>query len=260
MKRIVILFGTILIFGTLPGVAQQATGGKPHKAAGHSATAKPSPTAAKPAASPANGKGGSNDLFGGGGKNSAQGPTEITATQEAQFDTKTRSGVFVGDVKVVDPQFTMTADRLTVHLNRDEEGGGLREALAEGHVVIVHINQPKAPDPTTQPASGATPGATPGQSTASVRPGATPSGSPAQSQQPTTSIGKGDKALYEAKDGSVTLTGWPTVTQGGNTHIATSPATKMILFRDGKMQTYGSTRTLIEDKSTTGNSNANGTH
>ena len=85
----------------------------------------------------------SNDLFGGDSKGRPKGPTEITATQEAQFDTKTRTGVFIGNVKVVDPQFTMTSDRLTVHLNKDEEGGGLNDAEAKGSVIIVHVNQPK---------------------------------------------------------------------------------------------------------------------
>jgi hypothetical protein len=33
----------------------------------------------------------------------------------------------------------------------------------------------------------------------------------------------------------------------------------MVLFKDGRMQTYGSTRTLIQDRTTaTNNSNANG--
>ena len=105
----------------------------------------------------------SNDLFGGDSKDRPKGPTEITATQEAQFDTKTRIGVFIGNVKVVDPQFTMTSDRLTVHLNKDEEGGGLNDAEANGNVIIVHVNQPKtqggqAPNPgvatpTVQPAA-----------------------------------------------------------------------------------------------------------
>ena len=68
-----------------------------------------------------------------------------------------------------------------------------------------------------------------------------------------------DNALYEAKDGSITLTGWPQVTQGGNTHIATAPGVKMVLYKDGRMQTYGSTRTLIEDRTTaTNNPKANG--
>ena len=86
----------------------------------------------------------SNDLLG-EDNGRPQGPTEITATQEAEFDTKTRSGVFIGNVKVVDPQFTLTSNRLTVHLNKDEDGGGLNQAEAQGNVVIVHINQPKTP-------------------------------------------------------------------------------------------------------------------
>jgi lipopolysaccharide export system protein LptA len=204
-----------------------------------SAAAKPSP-----GSSPTPGQA---DLFGGNSDKRPTGPTEITASQEAQFDTKARTGVFIGNVKVVDPQFTLTSNRLTVHLNRDEEGGGLSEADAEGSVVIVHVNQPK-----TQPQSG--------QTDAAPSPAARPAGAgPIQGQQPTTSIGKADKALYEAKDGSITLTGWPQVTQGANTHIATSPGVKMVLYKDGRMQTYGSTRTLIEDKTTaTNNSNANG--
>lgn len=264
MKNISILFVVIALFGALRGVAQQTTpspagktgGSSSQRATGRSVESAPSPGAGKQAGSGAgaNSKSGSNDLFGGGDKDSAKGPTEITATQEAQFDTKTRSGVFIGNVKVIDPQFTMTADRLTVHLNRDEDGGGLREAEAEGHVVIVHVNQPKATDQSGTPRTGATPVAA-----ASGRPG-TSGPPPAQSQQPTTSTGSGDNALYEAKDGSVTLTGWPQVNQAGNTHIATAPGVKMVLFRDGRLQTYGSTRTLIEDKSTTSNSNANGTH
>jgi lipopolysaccharide export system protein LptA len=264
VKNISILFVVVGLFGALRGVAQQTTpspagktgGSSSQRATGRSVGSAQSPGAGKQAGSGAgaNSKSGSNDLFGGGDKDSAKGPTEITATQEAQFDTKTRSGVFIGNVKVIDPQFTMTADRLTVHLNRDEDGGGLREAEAEGHVVIVHVNQPKATDQSGTPRTGATPVAA-----ASGRPG-TSGPTPAQSQQPTTSTGRGDNALYEAKDGSVTLTGWPQVNQAGNTHIATAPGVKMVLFRDGRLQTYGSTRTLIEDKSTTSNSNANGTH
>jgi lipopolysaccharide export system protein LptA len=246
VKKLVILFGAMVCLGGIRGTAQQksipatkpssAQAGAAKSPAGKkSAAAKPSP-----GGSPATGQ---SDLFGGSSDNRPKGPTEITASQEAQFDTKARTGVFIGNVKVVDPQFTLTSNRLTVHLNRDEEGGGLSEADAEGNVVIVHVNQPK-----TQPQSG--------QTTATPSPAAA---GPIQGQQPTTSIGKADKALYEAKDGSITLTGWPQVTQGANTHIATSPGVKMVLYRDGRMQTYGSTRTLIEDKTTaTNNPNANG--
>src|SRR6202042_1896869 len=158
-------------FSTVIQAAQQkpASGAKPPAA--KSPTSKQTPTPAK---------GQSNDLLG-DSNGRPQGPTEITATQEAQFDTKTRSGVFIGNVKVVDPQFTLTSNRLTVHLNRDEDGGGLSEADAEGNVVIVHVNQPK-----TQPQTGQA-SATP--SPAAARP-AVPGATPIQGQQPTTSIGK----------------------------------------------------------------------
>ncbi len=144
----------------------------------------------------------------------------------------------------------MTSDRLTVHLNKDEEGGGLNDAEANGNVIIVHVNQPK-----TQAGQAQNPGA----ATPTARPAA-PGQTGAQTQQPVTSTGKAEKALYEAKDGSITLTGWPQVTQGANTHIATAPGVKMVLYKDGRMQTYGSTRTLIEDRTTAGSPNTNGAH
>jgi lipopolysaccharide export system protein LptA len=242
----------MLCFGAIRGAGQQksAPAAKPSPAR---AAATKSPAAKQASGNPKQGAGDSaagaqSDLFGGDSNGRPKGPTEITATQEAQFDTKTRTGVFVGNVKVVDPQFTLTADRLTVHLNRDEEGGGLNEADAQGNVVIVHVNQPKTPVQTAQTGTVPTPAPAP----------RTASSGPAAGQQPTTSTGKSDRALYEAKDGSITLTGWPQVTQGANTHIATAPGVKMVLYRDGRMQTYGSTRTLIEDRTTaTNNSNAN---
>jgi lipopolysaccharide export system protein LptA len=242
----------MVCFGTFLGVAQQKSA-SPAKPSAAQAAAARSPAAKQSSANSKQAPGGSaagtqsGDVFG-AGSGRPKGPTEITATQEAQFDTKTRTGVFIGNVKVVDPQFTLTSDRLTVHLNKDEEGGGLNEANAQGNVVIVHINQPKTPPQPAQTAGAPTPAAR----TAAAGP------TPAQAQQPTTSTGKADNALYEAKDGSITLTGWPQVTQGANTHIATAPGVKMVLFRDGRMQTYGSTRTLIEDRTATNNPNANG--
>ena len=251
MKKLAILFGALFCLGTFCSVAQQKS------SAAVKPTATPKPSGAKHASgkakqAPAGSAAGtrSNDLLGGTDDGRPKGPTEITATQEAQFDTKTRTGVFVGNVKVVDPQFTLTADRLTVHLNKDQDGGGLNEADAQGHVVIVHVNQPKTQTQPTQPAGASTPS---GQT-------ATATPAPAQAQQPPVSVGKADNALYEAKDGTMTLTGWPQVTQGLNTHIAIAPGVKMVLYKDGRMQTFGSTRTLIEDKTTTtatNNSNAN---
>ena len=75
--------------------------------------------------------------------------------------------------------------------------------------------------------------------------------------QPVRSTGRSERAIYDAKDGSVTLLGWPQVTQGQNTHIAIEPGVKMVLYRDGRMKTYGSTRTLIQDKTEPNKSQTN---
>src|ERR1700719_3909326 len=171
----------MVCFGTIRGVTQQKSAhpgkaGSAQAAAAKSPAAKQTPANGKQAAgAPASGAQ-STDVFGGDSSGRPKGPTEITATQEAQFDTKTRTGVFIGNVKVVDPQFTLTADRLTVHLNRDEDGGGLNEADAQGNVVIVHVNQAKTQGQPTQTADSAT------QTTAAGP-------APAQAQQPPVSVG-----------------------------------------------------------------------
>ena len=179
-------------------------------------------------------KSGGTDLFGGDSGERSKGPVEITAKQTADFDSRNRTAVFVGSVKVVDPQFTLTADKVTALMNRSQDGGGLNQADAEGNVFIVHLNEPK-------------PVASPSPTQAGRQGQATPSPSPSP-QQPVRSTAKAEKAVYIAKDGSVTLTGWPEVTQGNNTHVATEPGVKMVLYRDGRMKTYGSTRTLIQDR------------
>ena len=61
--------------------------------------------------------------------------TEITAQKEATFSEKENQAVFIGDVKVKDPAFLLSADRLTVFLNKDRSG--IDRAVAEGNVVIV---------------------------------------------------------------------------------------------------------------------------
>src|SRR5215469_18456098 len=166
-----------------------------HGASGKARSTNTAKPVASPTAAPKATEKKTDDFFSQGDSGQPKGPTEITAKDEAQFDMHTRTGVFLGSVKVVDPQFTMTADKLTVHLNKQEDGGGLEQAEAEGNVFIIHMNQPKAPDASTgQPNSGR-------QATAQATP-----------QQPVRSTGKAAKAIYLAKDGSVTLLGWPEVT------------------------------------------------
>jgi lipopolysaccharide export system protein LptA len=186
-----------------------------------------------------------NDMLQGSTQN--KGPTEITS-QETQFDGQSRTGVFIGSVKVIDPDFTMTTDKLTVHMAKQEEGGGLSSAEADGNVIIVHANEAKNAKGASD-ASGsaaATPGSTPATRSVLADP---PGPSPSPTPPPVLSTGRAQKAIYDAKDQSVTLIGWPQITQGVNTHISTEEGTRMILYRDGRLKTFGGSRTIIQDKS-----------
>jgi lipopolysaccharide transport protein LptA len=61
--------------------------------------------------------------------------TEISAQKEATFNDKDNRATFVGDVRVKDPAFLLSADRLTVFLAKDRSG--IERAVADGNVVIV---------------------------------------------------------------------------------------------------------------------------
>jgi len=156
--------------------------------------------------------------------------TEIIATHEASFDQQTRQAVFIGNVKVKHPQFTLTAQKLTAILKKEALGahpksgespvhtpdlpgseGGLEKVIAEGEVVIIQ-DKP------------ATDGGT-----------------------PTRYIAKAARAEYDTATGNVTLSGWPQVSQGINMQVATESSTVMILNKDGKMTTSGGSKTLIQD-------------
>jgi hypothetical protein len=67
--------------------------------------------------------------------------------------------------------------------------------------------------------------------------------------QPEHDVGIALKADYNADTGDVVLTGWPRVSQGINTQIATSPDTVMTMNRDGHtMKTHGPSRTVIQEQ------------
>jgi lipopolysaccharide export system protein LptA len=229
----------IAITGAL--AAQPSPKPKQSKGAATRNVAAPTPAAS---ASPAAKKEKQNDLLQGSTQN--KGPTEITS-QETQFDGQSRTGVFIGAVKVIDPDFTMTTDKLTVHMAKQEEGGGLSSAEADGNVIIVHANQAKNAKGADASAS-ATPSPSPTSAIKSALadpPGPSPSPTPPL----VLSTGRAQKAIYDAKDQSVTLIGWPQITQGVNTHISTEESTRMILYRDGRLKTLGGSRTIIQDKS-----------
>ncbi|MEI8234357.1 MAG: LptA/OstA family protein [Verrucomicrobiota bacterium] len=171
--------------------------------------------------------------------------TEITCTGETTFDAKSGMAVFVKDVKVTDPQFALTSDKLTVYLKKTEKepakgtpgatpaatpapsatpkpdakaeakpdaASGLERAVAEGHAVIT---QDKVDEKTGEV---------------------------------THYIGRAAKADYNAVNGEMTLTGWPQIQQGLNNQVASEEGTVMILDRDGHMHTKGPSMTVIKSE------------
>jgi lipopolysaccharide export system protein LptA len=157
-----------------------------------------------------------------------RGPTEITATKEASFDSKLRMAVFLGNVRIDDPEFTLTSEKLTVYMKKQtlapdpkaapgpgpaaaNGGGGLEKAIAEGNVVINKI----------QPDGGG--------------------------GDPVRYIGKAAKVEYNANTGDAILSGWPQVQQGINMHVSTEASTVMYLNREGRMRSQGGTQTTIVD-------------
>ncbi|MBU3664432.1 MAG: hypothetical protein FGM15_00945 [Chthoniobacterales bacterium] len=133
--------------------------------------------------------------------------TEITAQKEATFNEAENTAVFVGSVRVNDPSFLLSSDKLTVKLTADRSG--IERAIAEGRVVIVQQTKEGETDKAA--------------------------------------TGRAQRAEYIPAKGSITLTGSPEIQQGINRHIATSPGTRMTLNRDGKATTDGPSRTVITD-------------
>lgn len=140
--------------------------------------------------------------------------TQIYADQ-ASFDSQKYIGVFSGHVIVNDPRFNVQSDKLTVYLRKGEQEGdteGLDRAIAEGNVGIVRDR----PDPNGGP--------------------------------PQRAIGRAEKALYNAKEGTVELSGSPRVQQGVNSHVATSADTVMIMNQNGELTTRGPSRTELRQE------------
>lgn len=148
--------------------------------------------------------------------------TEIESLH-LDYDPRASTAVFVGKVTVKHPDFTMQCDRLTAIMKGDDKkkdpnalkstgpaGGGLKKAIAEGHVVIVQ--RKKELD-----------------------------GSVSQSNA------WADKAVYESSNGDMILTGRPVVQQGINICESLSNETVMVLNKAGKSTVDGPNRMRIHD-------------
>ena len=169
-------------------------------------------------------------------KEKAQNQTEITA-DNADFNNRTHIAIFTGDVIVVNPDFNVNCDKLTAYLKHDEKpaaapnappkpaapepgapakpkGGGLEKAVAEmnaGGKVVITQDKKEADGSVTH------------------------------------SIGKADKAVYDAVTGDVTLTGSPEIRQGISRVVPAEEGVKLIINRDGKYRAIGRTKTLLQD-------------
>lgn len=134
--------------------------------------------------------------------------TIITAREEANFDNKTSIAEFVGSVVVRDPQFTLTCDRLKAFLKPG--GRGLERVEAMGNVVIRQENTDNRGSQVV-------------------------------------STARSGKAVFMPDTGDIDLQEWPQVQQGINAHVSTEASTRMILNRAGRINTVGSSKTVIVD-------------
>ena len=193
-------------------LAQEVTPRPGGPAARASANSAAGATPARAGASPAAKADPIKAAMGGGLMTPTDGPvtTEIYA-DEALFDSNNYVGTFIGRVIVKDPRFNIQADKLTVFLGKGEDKG-LDKAVAEGNVGVVR-EQP-----------GENGGA------------------------PVRSVGRADRAVYTVSDGNVELSGSPRVQSGMNTHVATSPATVMLINQSGQLTTRGPSRTEIRQE------------
>ncbi len=183
-------------------------------------------------------------------------PTEITASKETTFNEQTRIAVFTGDVKVNDPQFNLTADKLTAYLKKPAPEPDKKTARKNKEAAAAAAAAGASPIPVKDPKA-----ASPAKADANNGPGsglerAVAEGNVIITQdkvdengQVTHYIGKGAKADYNATTGDMVLTGWPQIQQGVNNQVATEEGTVMIMNRNGQLKTYGASKTVIQDQS-----------
>ena len=176
-----------------------------------------------------------------GGKKS-KGPTDITGLK-VTFDQRANVAVFTDSVVVINPDFKVYCDKLTMHLKHEEKdarganpaggktppnadtdgaakgkGGAFEKAIAEatsGHRVKITQDKKDAED---------------------------------HIETPDYTVGLAEKATYDAATKETVLTGNPNVTQGANHCIATDPSTVMILNADGHMRTVGPHRSILVEQ------------
>ena len=161
--------------------------------------------------------------------------TEITCTGETIFDAKAGMAVFVKDVKVNDPQFSLTADKLTAYLKKPA-----KEPLVSGTASPVPVAVKPEGKPDTSPASGLD------RAIAEGNVLITQDKVDEKTGEVTRYVGKGGKAEYNASSGEMILSGWPQIQQGFNNQVATEEGTVMTMDKDGHLRTKGPSMTVIK--------------
>ena len=164
--------------------------------------------------------------------------TEITCTGETSFDAKAGMAIFIKEVKVNDPQFALTADKLTAYLKKSP-----KEAKSGTSPTPNPSPTPAAKaDETKSPASGLD------RAVAEGNVVITQDKLDEKTGEVTHYIGKGTKADYNATSGEMTLSGWPQIQQGLNNQVATEEGTLRIMDKDGHLRTKGPSMTVIKSE------------
>jgi lipopolysaccharide export system protein LptA len=184
----------------------------------------------------------------------AKGQTEITSL-EATFDQKGMVAVFLREVVVKDPEFTVNCDRLTAYLKKAKNGAERPAATP-----APENRAPASPPPANPPPANPLPGksaddpkgggldhaiaeADPGNVVIITQDKVESDGSI------TKNIGKGRKVTYDSATGNIVLTGMPNIQQGINLFVATDESTVMTLNRNGHVTFAGPTKTILKDTS-----------
>ena len=167
--------------------------------------------------------------------------TEITA-DNAEFNNKTHIAIFNGQVIVVNPDFNVTCEKLTAYLKHDEKPAEKPAAL---------------PDARAKPAAEASPAAPAAKSKGGLEKAIAemPNGGRVIITQDkkeadgsvTNSVGKADKAVYNAVTGDITMTGNPEIRQGISKVVPAEEGVTLIINRDGRYRAIGRTKTLLQD-------------
>jgi lipopolysaccharide export system protein LptA len=195
---------------------------------------------------------------------STPGQTEITS-EEAAFDQRTHQAVFMKNVFVRNPDFTLSCDKLTAYMKHDDDktkkgapaAGGAdpgpgRTALPTLDAPGVQVTGTPAPH---KKGGGSDPGAGgPGGGLDKAHAEGNVEiiqDKVADDGTISHNVGHGKTADYDSAEGSITLRGKPDVQQGINSCEALDEETIIILFRDGHMKTIGRTKNIIRESTAT---------